>query len=104
MPFEMHTVEVLDGSNFTNYDKLVVGVQNAVAHSGASVGTAVTVAVSFSTALPSTYAVFVDGSDPNAVYSVPGASKTNAGFNVVITPVISADTLAAGTFDVLVVA
>lgn len=104
MPFEMHTVEVVDGSNFTNYDKMVVGVQNAVAHNAASVGVAVTVAVSFASALPASYAVFVDGSDPNAVYSVPGASKTSTGFNVVITPVITTDTLAAGTFDVLVIA
>jgi hypothetical protein len=79
-----------------------VGVSNA---GGGSPNAAVTTSVSFTDRfgngrLPTlNYAVCVT---PSQLCSVAITAKTNAGFNVVLTPP-SGGTLAAGTFDVIVV-
>lgn len=101
MPLDFHTTEVPDGSTPARQDRVIIGMLPGVANVAAgSAGTAVTTAVSMS-GLPSSYSVVVNpGQD--ATWYVSG--KTASGFNVVLTPRLAANTLAAGTFDVVVVA
>jgi hypothetical protein len=108
MPFDLHTVEVLDlasgstGTSIQNQDKVVVGVQSAVANLiGGGAGQSVVTAVVFANELPASYAVHVT---PNQDATAFVTAKTSVGFNVTLFPRLAANTLAAGTFDVLVVA
>lgn len=108
MPFDLHIVEVVDaastqvGNGLQNVDKVVLAKLDSVTNAaGGSAGTAVTTAVAFANELPADYAVFVQpGQDATAYVS----SKTATGFNVVLTPRLATATIAAGSFDVLVVA
>ncbi len=69
--------------------------------SGASVTVAITIDEQFGTGrLPSTYAVVVT---PSQSCFASVTNKTNTGFNVVLTPTSGSVTLAAGTFDVVVI-
>lgn len=95
-----------DGCTPAFQDRAIIGtipgVTNAVGGgAGASVTTTVTLPTSAS--LPANYSVLVNpGQD--ATWYVPANSKTSNSFNVVLTPRLAANTLAAGTFDVVVVA
>ncbi len=101
MANEKHTQMVLDGSSATFTDRTILGVQANVANAvGGGAGAAVTTAVTFSEQLPANYAVFVT---PNQDATAYVTSKTSTGFNVVLEPRLAANTLAAGTFDVLVI-
>jgi hypothetical protein len=80
-----------------------VGIANAA---GSGAGSAVTTAVSFKDQwsqplLPASlnYAVVVT---PSQACFASVTNKTPSGFNVVLTPVTSATTLAAGSFDAVV--
>jgi hypothetical protein len=95
MPFSIHDIDLVDGSTPTMQDRLIGGLQLAVANVSGS--GSVTTAVSFASPLPSNYAVFVDAGQAVTAY-VTG--KTSSGFNVVL----AATTVAAGTFNVLIVA
>jgi hypothetical protein len=83
------------------------GVRSNVANAaGAGAGAAVTTAVEFvdqygNGTLPAEYAVTVT---PSQAAFVSVTSKTTSGFDVVLTPPASGDTIAAGTFDLLVAA
>jgi hypothetical protein len=110
MPLDLHTVEIIDNSQISFTDRVRVGVQNAVANvAGAAAGDTVTVAVAFGHELPASYTVLVT---PSQACSWSVTSKASTGFNVVLTPLVTvgagatavAGTIAAGTFDVLVVA
>jgi len=84
-------------------DRLIGGLQLAVANAaGGSAGASVTVAVSFASQLPANYAVFVDIGQSGVVGTV--TARTSTDFNVVLSPVLTTATVAAGTFNVLVVA
>jgi hypothetical protein len=99
MPFDMHTVEVPDGSNINDYSKVILGSQLGIANAaGGTAGASVTTAVTFG-GLPPTYMVHVT---PSQACFVSVTNKTAFGFNVVLTPTGSGVTLAAGTFDVSV--
>lgn len=101
MAIDKHVHAVLDGSSAAFSDRTIVGVQMNVANlAGGSAGTAVTTAVVFAEELPANYAVYVT---PNQDATAYVSGKTSSGFNVVITPRLAASTLAAGTFDVMVV-
>ena len=98
MPFDFHTVEVPDGGIINNFDRVIIGGQIAIANSaGGGSGESVTVAVAFPS-LPPNYAVLVSPSQACA-WSI--TDKAWNGFNVVLTPL--SGTLAAGTFDVIVI-
>jgi len=98
MPFDMHTVEVSDGSNINNYDRIIFGSQLAVpSAAGSGAGSPVSTSVTFG-GLPPTYVVHVT---PSQACFVSVSNKTVSGFTVVLTPP-SGVTLAAGTFDVMV--
>jgi len=97
-----HTVGVLDGSNISNDDRVTLGIQKAVANViGGGAGLSVTTTVTFSKELPANYAVAVT---PNQDATAYVTNRTSTGFDVVLSPRLAANTLAAGAFDVLVVA
>ncbi|ADE12149.1 hypothetical protein [Sideroxydans lithotrophicus] len=95
----VHSVETPAGSTPNTQDRVILGVQMGVANgAGGGAGLAVVVAVAMA-GLPANYAVAVNpGQD--ATWFVSG--KTATGFNVTLTPRLAANTLAAGTFDVIV--
>jgi hypothetical protein len=77
---------------------------------GSGAGASVTIAITFAAtmAYPAGFptASYVTNITPSqgCLVSVPAASKTQAGFNVVLTPSPATSTLAAGVFDVCVIA
>lgn len=115
MPFDLHTVESLDvdptavvpsgavQGGVANGDKVIVAVALGCANAaGGGAGAAVTTAVTIKN-LPANYMVHVAvNNSVSASVSITG--KTQSGFNVVLTPNPATATLAAGTFDVLVLA
>ncbi len=91
----------------TNIICALAGIPNAAGGSaGAAVTTAVTATLSdqFGSGrlptMPNSYAVLVS---PSQACFVSVSGKTNTGFNITLTPTTSSATLAAGTFDILVV-
>lgn len=101
MAINVHAVALFKPTNPLMQDRLHAGFQAAVANAaGGSAGASVTTAVAFSE-LPANYSVHVT---PNQDATAYVTGKTNSGFNVVLTPRLAANTLAAGTFDVIVVA
>jgi hypothetical protein len=104
MPQDMHTVQIADGSTPTSFtDRLQVAFLPQVPNAaGGSAGATVTVAIG-NLVLPSAYAVHVTPGS-SVVASVLQNSKTNSGFSVVLTPLSSSATVAAGAIDVMVFA
>ena len=103
MALNKHTVAVLDSPTVPSFtDRMIVGQQLAVANAaGAGPGTSVTTVVTFPEELPPAYSVFIQSyQDCTAFVTL----KTVFGFSVTQTPRLAANALAAGTFDVLVVA
>jgi hypothetical protein len=101
MALELHNIELAQGTIPTAPDRVIVGFQAAVANTiGGGAGQSVTTAVAF-VGLPASYSVIVTPGQDAVAYVT---TKTSTGFNVVLTPRLAANTLAAGTFDVLVVA
>lgn len=98
----IHTLEVQDGSNLANSDRLLVSLKMAVANLiGGGAGQVVTVAVTFPQPMPANYAVFADpGQD--AVCFV--TARTSLGFTLNINPRLAANTLAVGTTNILILA
>lgn len=94
----VHSVEQIEGSQFSKLDRILVGNLPNVANVAGAAGVAVVTAVSFPY-LPNEYSVSVTPSQA-AIVSVSG--KTNSGFSVTLTPLASTDSIAAGTFDVTV--
>jgi len=101
MAIDKHTMFVLDGSSAIFTDRTIVGVLVGVANASGGAGAAVTTAVTFAEGLPASYAVFVNPGQDATWYV---SAKTSAGFNVVLTSRLAANSVASGTFDVLVVA
>ncbi|HEP6426903.1 TPA: hypothetical protein VDB83_001174 [Burkholderia cenocepacia] len=99
-----HTIESPDGFTPAKQDRVIVGslpgITNAAGGSaGAAVATAVTLPASAS--LPANYSVLVNPGQDATWYV---SNKTSTGFTVTLTPRLAASTLAAGAFDVVVVA
>ena len=99
MSFELHTVDVLDGSTLIRQDRLILARLDQVANASGATSAAVTTAIS-GLSLPNNYIVLVEC--PQTVF-VTVTSKTNSGFNVVLTP-LTGNAVSAGHFNVLVVA
>lgn len=100
MPIPMHVAEVADGSNNSWADRLIVGIQSGVANvAGAGEGDTVATTVTFDSDLPANYAVQVT---PSQAAFVSVGTKKNRSFVVTLTPPLSTDTIAVGTFDVIV--
>lgn len=102
MPFPVHTVEFADGSQFSQSDRLTLFTAYNVANAaGSGAGASVTVPISVPSGLPASYGVSVT---PSQACFDAVTSKTQTGFNIVLTPTGSGVTLAAGTLDVIVFA
>ena len=101
MSLVQHAISLAQPTDPSQIDRLVVGFKVNIANvAGSGAGASVTTAVAF-TDLPAKYAVHVTPSQDATFYVT---SKTNSGFNVVLNPRLAANTLAAGTFDVTVIA
>jgi hypothetical protein len=102
MAIHKHTVSVLDPSTGGDSRAVImaqrIGVANVI---GGGAGLSVVTPVAFPEGLPANYQVFVTASQ-DAVGFV--TAKTAAGFSVTLFPRLAANTLAAGTFDVLIIA
>ena len=97
----VHTVGVKVGSDQAKQDVFIVAKKAAIPNViGGAPGASVTTAVAFID-LPATYGVAVTPNQDAVCYVT---NKTAAGFNVVMNPRLAANTLAAGTFDVLLTA
>lgn len=103
MAIVKHSVSVLDGSSAPAFtDRMIVAQQLAVANVvGSAAGASVSTVVTFTEPLPSAYTVMVAANQDSCWYIT---AKTTYGFTVVLNPRLAANTLAAGTFDVTVVA
>ena len=102
MAIDKRVLAVLDGSGGIYTDRVILGVQIGLANAaGGSAGATVTTAVTLAELLPATYTVLVQ---PNQDATAYVSSKTASGFNVVLNPRLAANTLASGTFDVVVIA
>jgi hypothetical protein len=95
-----HSTAVLDGSNGTFTDRTIIGLQLAVANASGGAGVAVTTVVTFPEPLPPTYTVVIQAYQDCTSYVT---TKTTFGFSVVLTPRLAANSLASGTFDVMIV-
>lgn len=101
MARDQHTIEVPDGAFPSREDRTLIGVlANQANPVGSAAGAIVTVAVAIDD-LPDNYAVSVNPGQDCRWYV---DAKTNGGFNVNLVPVTGTDTIAAGTFDVAVLA
>lgn len=101
MPFHLHTVELADSSDINNLDRVILYWNANIANLAGTAGTDVTTAVAVTGyQLPATYAVVAT---PNQDAMASVTSKTSTGFNVVLTPKVATATIAAGTFDVIVI-
>lgn len=98
----VHTVSLPNASAQAMQDRLVVALKTDVANAaGGSNGAAVTTHITFGAGqLPAKYSVQVT---PNQACMASVTNKTDAGFDVVLTPLATV-TLGAGTFDVAVLA
>ena len=100
MALDQHTISVPSGSQPNYQDRAVLGEQFGVANAAGAAGATVSTAVTFGNELPPNYAVLVDtGQDAYAWVT----AKTSNGFTVNMAPVLSTNSVAAGTFNVVVV-
>lgn len=100
MALDQHTISVPIGATPARTDRTIIGslpnVANAAGAAGATVSTAVVMAE-----LPANYSVLVNpGQEAYAWVS----AKTSGGFTVNLAPISSTALIAAGAFDVVVVA
>ena len=102
MANDLHTVSVPDASDpLAQSDRIIMLLKKAFANGvGSGAGAALAVPVT-GLRLPASYAVFVNPSQ-DATHWI--SNRTQTGFTVNLAPRLAANTLAAGTFDLLVLA
>ena len=105
MAFDLHTVSAPIGTDAPSLlDRRVIGTLKQAANgAGGGAGAAVTTAIT-GLNLPANYLVIVTPNQDAVPYVPTDSTKTQNGFHVVLNPRLAANTLAAGTFDVLIVA
>jgi len=101
MAIDKRVVAVLDGSTAAFTDRELLGVQFGISNpAGASAGASVSVVVTFAEPLPSLgFGVWI-GHHQDATAFV--TNETLDGFTVTLSPRLASETLAAGTFDVMI--
>ena len=102
MAIQKHDLQVLDSptpSTFT--DRLIIGQQLAVANAAGAAGATVSTVVTFPEALPPAYAVLIATGQAVGWFV---SAKTAFGFTVNLVPYVNTASVAAGTFDVTVIA
>lgn len=102
MNLVVRAIEVISGAA-QRKDRLFVAARQAIANViGGGAGLSVVTAVTFPAgALPANYTVLVNPKQ-DATWFTSG--HTSTGFNVTLFPRLAASTLAAGTFDLVVLA
>lgn len=101
MAIIVHTVEVKDGGDgLANQDRLTV-LPMTVANGAGGAGATVTVAVAFSDPVPLPYKVFFDAGQGVLCFAT---EKNVMGFTLNINPRLAADSVAAGSVSMMVVA
>lgn len=101
MSIPIHTISVPDAANgYARSDRIFMGLITVSYGAGGSAGAAVTAAVMVGD-LPATYSVFM-GASADATAFV--TSQTSTGFTLNVSPRLAANTLAAGSMKVLIVA
>lgn len=102
MPVVKHSVSVMDSPTSSAFqDRIIVGQQlNVTNLIGGGAGQTVTTTVTFPHPLPASYQVMVSPKQDCAWYV---NNRTTFGFDVVLNPRLAANTLAAGTFDLLLI-
>lgn len=98
MSLDLHTVSVISGSDLAQTDRLRLSMLAVAYGVGGSAGAAVTVAVAGE--FGPLYKV-VGGAHADAIWYT--TAETATGFNLVVSPRLAANTLAAGTVDLLIV-
>lgn len=104
MSIFQHTIESPDGATPAHQDRAIIGTIPGIANAaGGGAGAAVTTTVTLSASanLPANYSVLVNPGQDATWYA---DNKKAASFDVVLTPRLAANTLAVGTFDVVIVA
>jgi hypothetical protein len=104
MSLIQHSIAIPDGATPANEDRTIIGSIPGIANvAGGSAGAAVTTTVQLpaSANLPANYGVMVNPGQDATWYV---SNKTFDSFTVTMTPRLAANTLAAGTFDVVIVA
>ncbi len=98
----VHSISVADASDpLSSADRLEMVLKKAVAYgAGSGAGASVAVAVS-GLRLPASYAVFVGSSADATAYVT---NQTNSGFTLNVSPRLAANTLAAGSMSLLILA
>jgi hypothetical protein len=97
----MHTISVLDLANgFARADRIIMGLITVSYGAGGGAGAAVTAAVTLGD-LPATYSVFTGASADATAYV---SAQTSTGFTLNVSPRLAANTLAAGSMKVLILA
>ena len=100
MALDQHIISVPNGAAPANQDRTVIGSLPGVSNAASAAGATVSTAVSMDD-LPPNYSVIVNPGQ-GCGWFISG--KTSAGFTVNLVPFSSTATVAAGTFDVVVVA
>jgi hypothetical protein len=99
----IHDVKVIDGAidNRNNHNPVILAQTCGVSNSSGSAGVTVTTAVTFTETLPSTYSVTVQ---PGQGVGWFISAKVAKGFSVNLVPFSAGVSVAAGSFDVTVIA
>lgn len=100
MALDQHTIEIPTGATPAREDRTLIGSAPGVANLSGAAGATVTTAVAMSD-LPANYSVVVNPGQ-GCLWFVDG--KTDSGFNVNLVPISGTAAIAAGTFDVVVIA
>lgn len=101
MGFPLHTLAVKDGSDLSRPDRLELYLKSQIANAaGGGAGQSVAIPVAIKN-LPAKYTAFVSPSQ-DATWWI--SNRTQAGFTVNLAPRVAGNTLAAGTFDLVVLA
>ncbi len=101
MSKDLHTVALLPPTQLAQEDRVILGQQLQVANAaGSGAGAAVTTTVTFSGNLPAKFQALVDPGQDATWYTT---NKTANSVDVVLTPRLAANTLAAGHFDITLI-
>jgi hypothetical protein len=103
MGIPLHVLDIVGGTPSTQNDRLsVVAQANLPNPVGSGAGVVVSVPVVFAEKMPTAnYAAFVEANQDATTWA---SAKTTSGFTANIQPRLATVTLAAGTFDILILA
>ena len=103
MGIPLHVVDMIGSTPSGQNDRLTAVVQANIANgAGGGAGVVVSVPVTFAEKMPTAnYVAFVEANQDATTWA---SAKTTAGFTANIQPRLASQTLAAGSFDILIIA